>query len=254
MRREYVQLYSPALHKQMGLLAFGHAGLPVLVFPSSEGSYHEYEDYGMIGQVRDHIEAGRLRMYLVASHDSESWYAKHRPLHERAYQHALYENWIMEQVVPAIEHDVGRPGVRLLATGCSFGAFHSANFALKHPWRFAHALCMSGVYDVRFLMHGHHDDWVYFNNPMEYATHMHGSALEEVRRNTFITLVCGQGQWEDVALRSTKEFWGLLSRKGIPNYMDLWGHDVSHDWHWWRVQIRYFMNAFVQRKLPWSTA
>jgi esterase/lipase superfamily enzyme len=251
MRREHVRIHSPAIGRELDLLAFGHAGLPVLVFPSSEGAYHEYEDYWMIRVLSHLIEAGKLRLYCVSSFDSESWYSKSLPLHERAWRHSLYENWVMNQVVPAICSDIGDSEARLTVTGCSFGAYHSANFALKHPKRFAHALCMSGVYDIRFLMHGHHDDWVYFNDPMEYVTHLHGDQLDFVRRNTFITLVCGQGQWEGPALASTREFWGLLGRKGIPNYMDLWGHDVSHDWHWWREQVAFYMNKLANGVHPW---
>jgi len=252
MRREHVRLHSPAIGRELDLLAFGHAGVPVLVFPSSEGAHHEYEDYLMVRVLSHLIEAGRLRLYCVSSFDSESWYGKHLPLHERAWRHSLYENWIMGQVVPAICSDIGDHNVRLTVTGCSFGAYHAANIALKHPRRFNHALCMSGVYDIRFLLHGHHDDWVYYNNPMEYVTHLHGEQLDEVRRNTFITLVCGQGQWEGPALASTREFRDLLDRKQIPNYMDLWGHEVSHDWHWWREQIIWYMRHFVEGKLPWQ--
>ena len=33
----------------MELLVFGHAGMPVLIFPTSQGKYFEYEDRGMTG-------------------------------------------------------------------------------------------------------------------------------------------------------------------------------------------------------------
>lgn len=252
MRRVQLTLPCPPLSRDMHMLMFGHAGLPVLVFPSSEGAFHEYEDYWMVRWLTWLIDAGKLRLYCVGSYDSDSWYSKSLPMHERAYRHSLYESWVMNQAIPAIAHDVGDPNVKLLTTGCSFGAYHAANFTLKHPTRFNHALCMSGVYDIRFLMHGHHDDWVYFNNPMEYVTHMHGSMLDAVRKNVHITLVCGQGQWEGPALASTRQFWSLLSQKGIPNYMDLWGYDVSHDWHWWREQIIWYMSHFVEGRLPWQ--
>lgn len=235
----------------MSMIAYGHAGMPVLVFPSSEGKASDYEGFGMIEAVAPLIEAGRLRLYCVDSYDSESWYGRHRPLHERAWRHSLFERWILESVVPAIARDVGDPAVELLTTGCSFGAYHAANFALKHPRRFTRALCMSGVYDMRFLLHGHHDDWVYFNNPMEYVANLHGEALREIQTHTFLALVCGQGQWEERCLSSTKEFWWLLSERKIPNYMDLWGFDVAHDWPWWRKQIVYFMNHFVEGRMPW---
>ncbi|MCA9291379.1 MAG: esterase family protein [Phycisphaerales bacterium] len=236
----------------MTLGVYGHGGMPVLVFPSSEGSWHEYDDYQMVETLAPAIDAGRLRLYAVSSDDSESWYGRHRPPHERARRHGLYEDWVMSIAVPRILEDLDDADARLTVTGCSFGAYHAANFALKFPERFEHALCMSGVYDVRFLVDGHHDDWVYFNNPMQWVPLLHGPALDAARR-TFITLVCGQGPWETVSLDSTKAFRHVLDVKGIPNYMDLWGHDVAHDWHWWRVQIRYFMHHLIEGTLPWRT-
>lgn len=254
MRRQQITLPSPAIKRDLPVFTYGHAGIPVLVFPSSEGSVNQYEDFGMVGVLAPLIEAGKLRLYCVASHDSESWYGRNRPLHERAHQHGLYEDWIINQVVPFIGRDTGDKKARLIATGCSFGAFHSVNFTLKHPRRFRMALALSGVYDIRFLMHGHHDDWVYFNNPMEYVTHMNGNVLKDLRRDVFINLVCGQGAYEERCLDSTKALWHLLSEKGIPNYMDLWGYDVAHDWPWWRKQIVWYMSAIVEGRLPWRSA
>ncbi len=218
----------------------------MLVFPSSEGSFHEYEDRGMVAALSPWIEAGRLRLYCVGSYDSESWYGRHLPLHERAWRHSLYENWIMNQVMPAIARDIGDAKTQAWVTGCSFGAFHAANFALKFPRTFSQAICLSGVYDIRFLLHGHHDDWVYFNNPIEFIANMHGETLDDVRRHTHILLICGQGQWEERCLASTKELWWLLREKGIPNYMDLWGYDVAHDWPWWTRQMAHAMNALLR--------
>jgi esterase/lipase superfamily enzyme len=253
MRRELVTSYVPSLGREMNIAAYGSAGIPVLVFPSSEGKASDYAGFGMVDALATLIEAGRLRLYCVDSYDSESWYGRHRPTNERAWRHSLYENWIMNDVVPAIARDVRDPHVRLVCTGCSFGAFHSTLFALKHPKRFKHALAMSGVYDIRFLLDGHHDDWVYYNNPAEFVPNLHGSLLQELQRTVFITLVCGQGQWEEKCLSSTKDFWGVLSSKRIPNYMDLWGHDVAHDWPWWRKQIVYYMNHLVEGRMPWPS-
>jgi esterase/lipase superfamily enzyme len=49
MRRDYQSWHSPILGRRMEMLVFGHAGPPILVFPTSMGSFHEYEDRGMIG-------------------------------------------------------------------------------------------------------------------------------------------------------------------------------------------------------------
>ena len=61
----------------------------------------------------------------------------------------------------------------------------------------------------------------------------------------------GWGAWEGPALDSTRAFSHLLGEKGIPNWMDLWGHDVSHDWHWWREQIGRFAPSLSQGAHPW---
>ena len=49
MNREYFKGYSSELHRDMEALIFGHAGTPLLVFPTSMGRFFEYEDRGMIG-------------------------------------------------------------------------------------------------------------------------------------------------------------------------------------------------------------
>src|SRR2546423_6581564 len=71
---------------------------------------------------------------------------------------------------------------------------------------------------------------------MDYVSHLHGDHLDWLRRQVSLVLVCGQGQWEDTtgALESTRRFAGLLGEKGIRHELDLWGHDVPHDWPSWR--------------------
>ena len=59
-------------------------------------------------------------------------------------------------------------------------------------------------------------------------------------------LVCGQGMWEDStgALGSTQALAGLLHDKGIRCELDLWGHDVPHDWPSWRAQLAHHLKRF----------
>ena len=33
----------------------------------------------------------------------------------------------------------------------------------------------------------------------------------------------------------------IFEAKGIPVWVDLWGHDVKHDWDWWYKQAVYYM-------------
>jgi len=46
-------------------------------------------------------------------------------------------------------------------------------------------------------------------------------------------------------LRTPAFVAGLLGSKGIPHELDLWGHDVPHDWPSWRAQISHHLGRFV---------
>ena len=65
MNREYHKGYSQELNREMDALVFGHAGTPLLVFPTSMGKYFEYEDRGMISVLAPKIERGELRLDIV---------------------------------------------------------------------------------------------------------------------------------------------------------------------------------------------
>jgi esterase/lipase superfamily enzyme len=229
------------------LLAYGHWGRPLVAFPSQQGNRWDWEETGMVAALGGLIDAGRLKVYCVDSFDSWSWHAHGLELEERARRHGTYEEWILHQVVPWIDEDCGGGPAEIALTGCSFGAYHAANFALKRADLFPLAICMSGVYDVSVVAGGARGESVYFNNPMDYVGHLHGDHLDWLRGRVSLLLVCGQGQWEDTtgSLESTKRFAGLLGSKGIRHELDLWGHDVPHDWPSWRAQIAHHLPRFV---------
>ena len=246
MRREHHHVYSPAIDAHGSVIIHGHFGRPVLVFPSQQGAAHDYENNGMVGTLAPLIDQGRVKLYCVDSFDKGSWDAEDVPLEERARRHSGFESWIVDQVVPLIHADCGGP-TEMIVTGCSFGAYHAANFCLKRADLFPVAICLSGVYDVSILGWGERGDQVYFNNPMDYMAHMGGDHLEWLRRQANLVLVAGQGQWEDTtgALEGTKRFGALLAEKGIRHELDIWGHDVPHDWPSWRAQIAHHLPRFV---------
>jgi esterase/lipase superfamily enzyme len=227
------------------VLAYGHWGRPVLAFPSQQGECWQYEERGMVAAIEGLLDAGRAKLYCVDSFDSWSWHDHGLPLEERARRHGTYEWWILDRVVPFVYDDCGGP-VEILVTGPSFGAYHAANFALKRADLFPLAICQSGVYDVSVVGWGERGDSVYFNNPMDYTSHLGGDHLEWLRGRISILLVCGQGQWEDTtgALESTKHFAALLGEKGIGHELDLWGWDVAHDWPAWRAQLAHHLPRF----------
>jgi len=245
MRRDHVAVHAPSIGGEGDLIVYGHWGRPLLVFPSQQGRAWDYESNGMIDALAPLIEASRLKVYCVDSYDAGTWDRQDLPLEERARLHGSYEEWIAHQIAPWIHADCGG-FVEIMVTGCSFGAYHSANFALKRADLFPLAICLSGVYDVSALGWGERGDAVYFNNPMDYVAHLDGDHLTWLRERVNLVLVCGQGQWEDTtgSLDSTKAFAGLLGSKGIRHEMDLWGHDVPHDWPSWRNQIAHHLPRF----------
>ena len=244
MRRDSYGLYSPAIGSEGTVVAYGHWGRPMLVFPSEQGRAWDFEDRGMVDAVWELIESGRVKIYCADSFDAGSWNSE-GPLEERARRHGQYEDWILNQVVPFIHEDCGGP-TDIGTIGASLGAYHAANFALKRADLFSLAICMSGVYDVSRIAGGERGDAVYFNNPMDYVAHLHGEHLDWLKSRLSILLVCGQGQWEDTtgALESTKAFAALLGSKGIGHELDLWGHDVPHDWPSWRRQLAHHLPRF----------
>lgn len=246
MNRTVTELWSDAIGAPGTVIGYGHWGRPVLVFPSEQGKARDFENNGMVGAVSSLIEAGRVKLYCVDSYDAQSWSDPAISIEERAVRHGRYESWIVGQVVPWIAGDCG--GAAELATlGCSLGAFHAANFALKRADLFPLALCLSGNYDpAAWNGWGERGQAAYFNNPLDYVHHLHGEHLDWLRGRVSLLLVCGQGQWEDTtgALDSTKRFSALLTEKGIRHELDLWGQDVPHDWPSWRAQLAHHLPRF----------
>jgi esterase/lipase superfamily enzyme len=246
MNRHATDLWSAAIGAAGTVIRYGHWGRPVLVFPSEQGRAGDFESNGMVEAVRDLIDVGRVKLYCVDSYDAATWANQDIPLEERARRHGSYESWIFGEVLPWIYGDCGGK-LEVATLGCSMGAFHAANFALRRADLFPLALCFSGTYDpAAWHGWGERGSATYFNNPMDYVVHMGGDHLGWLRDHVHLLLVCGQGQWEDTtgALDSTRQFAGLLAARGIRHELDLWGFDVPHDWPSWRAQLAHHLPRF----------
>jgi esterase/lipase superfamily enzyme len=242
----HAELHSPAIGTSGSVVAYGHWGRPVLVFPAEGGSAWDFESRGMVAAVTDLVEGGRVKLYCVDSFDSESWSNRDIPTEERARAHERYGSWIVDQVVPHVYGDAQGPH-EIATLGISLGAYHAVNFALKRADLFPLALGFSGNYDPSsWHGWGERGEAAYFNNPLDYVAHMGGDHLDWLRSRVSLLLVCGQGQWEDTtgSLESTKQLAHVLHEKGIRHELDLWGHDVPHDWPSWRAQLAHHLPRF----------
>ena len=242
MHVEWLSHWSGQLNREMPLNRYGHAGLPIVVFPSSGGTHNEYADFGMIDACRDSIEAGRVQFFTLASVDSESWLADWKYPHDRAEMHRAYERYVISEAIPFIKHKTGWFDP-MMTTGCSMGAYHALNFFLQHPDVFRGVIALSGVYDARFFVGEYGDDEaIYSNSPSDYVFNQHDPWFLDQYRQSNIIVCTGHGPWEHDGLPSFYKVKEALEMKGVPAWFDEWGGDVAHDWPWWRVQMPYFLS------------
>jgi esterase/lipase superfamily enzyme len=94
---------------------------------------------------------------------------------------------------------------------------------------------------MRKFVGDHVDDGVYFNSPLLYLPGLEDPWYLERLREARIAFVVGQGAWEDEMLEDTRAMEQVLAAKGIPAIVDYWGHDVNHDWPWWRVMLPHYL-------------
>lgn len=228
MNREYHKWYSPTLGREMELLVFGHAGPPVLVFPTSMGKFFEYEDRGMIGAVAGRYEHGHLQTFCVDSVDSESWYNKRVPPRWRIARHVQYENYILHEVLPFIRWKNDAWG--LTVTGASFGGYHAVNFAMRHPDVATRCVSMGGAFDIRSFLHGYYDEDVYFHNPVDYLPNMSDGWFHGHYQRMDLVLAAGE---HDICLGDNYRLAQILGHRGIPHKLHVWGDATGHDWPWW---------------------
>lgn len=226
MNREYHRWYSPSLNRDMELLVFGHAGARVLVFPTSGGSFFEWEDRGMPSVIGESLEKGWLQMVCVSNVDMESWYARWAEPAGRAYRHAQYDGYLYNEVLPFMDSKNSNPYV--IAAGASFGGYHAMTFGLKHPDRVRRILAMSGLFDIRRFSDGYSDDNVYFNNPMQFVPNESGWRLDRIRE---MDIIMATGH-EDRLMQSARDLSVAMWSKGIGNALREWD-GWAHDWPYW---------------------
>lgn len=231
MKREYHRWHSPSLGRDMELLSFGHAGARVLVFPTSQGRFYEWEDRGMHHALGEHLERGWLQLFCVDSVDAESWYARRKHPGARAWRQEQYDAYLRDEVVPLTRAVNDNPF--LMTVGASFGAYHAANFAFRHPDLVGRMIGISGLYDIRRFTNGFYNETIYHNNPVDFIAGEHEPWRLDALRRQDIIFVTGQ----DDAFRANNEYMSsLLWSKGIGNALRLWD-GWAHDWPWWRQML-----------------
>jgi esterase/lipase superfamily enzyme len=239
MNVEYHKWWSPSLNQEMELKVYGHDGKAVVVFPTSGGRFYQYEDFGMVEACRPFVDEGKVKLFTVDSVDHQSWFNHGAHPADRARRHNDFDRYILEEVAPFI-WDHGSTTPKFLATGCSLGGYHSANFFFRHPDIFDALIALSGLYSLHFSVGDYMDDNIYFNSPLAYLPNLEDAWHLDQYRESDIIICSGQGAWED-GQGDAHTLKRILDEKQIPSWVDFWGHDVNHDWPWWRKQMPYYL-------------
>ena len=149
-------------------------------------------------------------------------------------------NFIANEFVPRMKDISWRSDI--IVTGCSMGGAHAGILFFRRPELFETLISLSGMFDASMFFGDYKDDLVYNNSVVDFLKNMpwNHSYLDIYRKRNIIICI-GQGAWEEELLPSNRELAHILYEKQVPAWTDFWGHDVAHDWYWWKLQIRYFI-------------
>jgi len=238
MQRDYIKWYSPSLHRDMELLAFGHAGFPIVVFPTSGGRFWEYEERGMVAALAPKIDRGELQVMCIDSVDQESWYNKSAGPADRLHRQNAFDAYLSMEFAPFVKNRTtwGQFGT----TGCSFGGYHAINFALRHPDLVTYAVSMSGAFNIpsRFL-DGYYSDDAYLHSPLDYVPRLDDPWFLARIRSSYYVLVVGN---EDPLFDQNVKLAHAFGVKQVPHVLDVW-QGFGHDWPWWHQMAHKFFVA-----------
>jgi esterase/lipase superfamily enzyme len=230
---QYHLWHSQSLSRDMEMLVFGNRGYPVILFPTSMGRYHQNKDFGLIDSVRWFVDNGLVKIYCPDSIDTQSWYNKSIHPADRARTHMAYDNMLHNEVVPWAMHETGTNKVAM--AGCSFGGYHAANYAFKHPDRVAHMFSMGGAFDIKMFTDGYYDDNIFYNNPVDYLPGSNNPALWQMN------IILGTSEY-DICKGYNFQLSNILKVKNINHWLDVRPF-AEHDWPIWKEMFPHYLST-----------
>lgn len=236
--------YSQRLECDTQLVRWGSFGVPLLLFPTAGGDAEEVERFFLIKQLEPFIHDGRLKVYSIESVAGRTWLTRKDNVAHCVWIQKQFDNYITQEVLPAIYHDCRVPNITLITAGASIGAFSSLLVLCRHPQLFSHAICMSGTYDIQKWMDGQWFDDFYYHSPLHFVPNMPEDETLARLQTRRVIIATGQGKYEDPA-----ESWKVadaLGKKGIPNRVDLWDPNWKHDWVTWRAMLPQYIQEVLE--------
>jgi esterase/lipase superfamily enzyme len=242
MNREYHCWHSHYLGREMESLVFGHAGAKVLVFPTRDGRFYEYENLGIVDALAHKIQAGHIQLYCVDSIDRETFYCNRQHPADRIQRHNQFEEYILNEVMPFMASK--NPNPCTIITGCSLGAFHAANMAFRHPHLFQKLCAFSGRYDLTMsvenfhnLFDNYYDENIYLNTPTHFLPQLDCDWRLQHLREMDIVFSIGK---EDPFLGNNHHLSHILWSKGIWHAIHEW-EGRAHRGSYWRQMVNLYI-------------
>lgn len=224
--------YSPNLSREIEVLAFGHQGYPVILFPTSMGRFYENKDFKLIESAAWYLANGFVKIYCPDGIDSSSWYNKSIHPADRVKNHIWYDLMLLHELVPLAQRETGVG--RVVTAGCSFGGYHATNFGFKHPEVVKYIFNMGAAFDIRDQLDGYYDDNVYFNNPPDFIPNAQNGFYDDLH------VVLGTGT-NDMCWDANERLAGVLRAKRINHWLDV-RQGANHDWPVWREMFPHYLS------------
>lgn len=209
----------------MEILTFGHKGTPVIIFPSEEGRFHEWEDSGVIEGLEEQINEGYNQIFCVDSVAFESFLNRDVEPNVRLGRHKQYESYIVEEVIPYIRKINSNP--YLITAGAYLGAYYSLLLALKYPKEVQKVISMCGSFDIKPYLDGFYDDNVYFNNPFDFLPNLNDQKILKQISKIDIRLLTYAN---DPQRHSMSQMSDTLWMKNIEHDFYSWDESYSDPW------------------------
>lgn len=242
MKRDYHKWFSNHLGKDMELLVFGNKGSPVILFPTRTARFYDYENWKIIDSLASKIEDGNIQVFCIDSYDIESFYNQHCPPSKRIYNHLKYEQYIIDELLPLIR--LVNSSTFIIAAGCSLGAYHAVNIALRHPHLFGKIVGISGRYDLTTsadtfpdLFDGYIDEQIIQNMPSRYVADCNNEVRLELWRK--LQLYFAVGKLDPFACNNLLLHQALM-HKNVHNRLDFYDGEV-HRCSYWRTMLPVYL-------------
>lgn len=230
---------SKALNRKMQVVAYGHYGTSLLLFPTITDNPFENENNGMLESMNDFIEKGRLRIFSIGAVNFDSWLNRQIPHSKRSEIHKQYNTFIQDELVPFIFSMTDGPSP-IITVGAAIGAYHAANTYFRRPDLFYGTIALSGTFNIEHYTDGYFDSNCYFNSPIHYLSNMeHPYWLSSLQTKRHIYIMSGSGR--DEYPENSVHLSEILNSKGIRHHLDIWSEEHHHSADTWNAMLRHIL-------------